>query len=221
MDNTKQLAPLMPEEPTTDITPVDQARIDAYKEAGLPGLYALKESQVSKILELYLDGKPYIQISRMMKVDKALIMYMSQKFNWFMTRKDYNEELELSMRQRLIDAKLASQDFLLDLKTLYEKKIGRKISSYLTTGNDEHANAIDPKEVSLLLKILDNLEKSVSDGKSGKQGVSPVNLGIGDGVTIAKNAAGGVDITPKQKSVGEMLKQFADAQREEELKNSK
>lgn len=203
------------EEPTSDIAPVDQAKIDAFKEEGLPGLYSLSEQQVEKIMELYLDGKPYIQISRMMKVEKRIIMYMSQRFNWFQTRKDYNEEIELSMRQRMVDAKLASQDFLLDLKKLYEKKIGKRVSSYLVTGDESHAAAIDPKEVSLFLKIIDNLENAPKI-KTGRSEVSPVSLGLGDGVTITKNSDNSVDITPKQKSVGEMLKQFADAQREQE-----
>lgn len=206
------------DEPTTDLTDKDLAKIEAFKDAGLPGLYGVSQQQVERIMDLYFDGKPFMQISRILKIDKTLIMYMSQKFHWFQARREYHEELEASMRSRLVESKLVSQDFLLQLTGLYQKKISKQVTSFLATNDDSHAKAIDPKEVGQLLKLMEMLHKLGSDG-SGSKAVSPVSLGLGDGVTIRKTSDNSVEITPKAASVAETLRQFADAQRAADKQN--
>lgn len=205
-------------EPTTDISELDQVKINTYVAAGLPGLYELKDESVTRMMDLYLAGKPYSQISRILKVDTALVMFMSQKFNWFIARREYLFELEATIRNRLLESKVISQDFLLQLTHLYQKKIGKKVSSYLSTDDESHANAIDGKDVDKVLKIMDMLHKISSEAAVGKPTAPAVGLNLGEGVTVTKNEDGSVEITPKQKTVSEMLKQFADARREAEKK---
>lgn len=206
------------DEPTTDLTDKDLAKIEAFKDAGLPGIYGVSQQQVERIMDLYFDGKPFVQISRILKIDKTLIMYMSQKYKWFQARREYHEELEASMRSRLVESKLVSQDFLLQLTGLYQKKISKQVTSFLATDDVKHADAIDPKEVAQLLKLMEMLHKLASDG-SGSKAVSPVSLGLGDGVTIRKTSDNSVEITPKSASVAETLRQLADAQRANDKQN--
>lgn len=205
--------------PTTDLSDLDRERIEKFVDEGMPGLYQVKEEQVARMVDLYLAGKPYVQISRILRLDKVLIMYMSQKYNWYIARQEMHHELEANIRNRIVEAKVISQDFLLQLSHLFQKKLGKQISSYLATDDESHANAIDPKDVAQALKIMETLERMSSDAAVGKPQAPAVGLNLGEnGVTMTKNEDGSVDITPKQKTVAEMLKQFADAEREKDKK---
>lgn len=205
-------------EPTTDISVLDQVRIDAYKEKGMPGLYALEESTIARLMELYLMGKPYSQMASLTRLEKGMVMFLSQKYNWFLARKEYHQELEATIRQRVIESKIVSQDFLLQMTQLWQKKIGKKINRYFATDDEQHANDIDLKEVDKYLKTLEILHRS-TDGSGRVQGPA-VGLNLGDGVTVTKTGANSVEITPKQKAIGDILAQYADSRREEETKKN-
>jgi len=213
---------LAPSVPTTDLSELDQKRIQKYEGDGLPGLYQVKEEHVARMLDLYLAGKPYVQISRILKLDKILIMYLSQKYNWYIARQEMHHELEATIRNRVIESKVISQDFLLQLSHLFQKKLGKQIQSYLSTDDESHANAIDPKDVAQALKIMETLERMSSDAAVGKPLAPAVGLHLGEGgVTMTKNEDGSVDITPRQQTVKEMLRKFADEEREKDKKDKK
>jgi len=128
-------------------------------------------------------------------------------------RAEYIHELEMHMRQKVLESKIESQDFLLQLGHMFRKKIGQNINRYLQTDDTRFANDIDLKEVDRYLKIVDTLHKLSNDAKEGKP---IVGLNMGDGVVITKKGNNEVEITPKQRGIGEALKQFADMRREEE-----
>lgn len=221
MDNplAAQAKELMPPEPTTDLSPLDQEKVRQFREEGMPGLFQVQEEQVGKMFELYLAGKPYTQISRVTKVNRTLIMYMADKFQWFVARREYLHELEANIRERILQSKVETQDFYLGLLHMYQKKIGKKVNAYLSTDNEEHANSIDHDDVKAMMKIAEGLHKLVSEPSVGKPVAPAVGLNVGEnGINISKNEDGSVDITPKEKSVGEMLRQFAEAKRQQEKK---
>jgi len=111
---------------------------------------------------------------------------------------------------------LVNQDFLLQLIHMWQKKIGNKITKYLATDNEQFAKDIDLKEVDKYLKTVEMLHK-LSSEKGGNAGGTPaVGLNLGDGDTIERKGDNTVEITPKSKAIGDMLKQFADSRREEE-----
>lgn len=209
---------LLAPEPTTDLSPVDLEKVRVFREEGMPGVYNLEESQIARMMDLYLDGKPYSQISRITRISKTTIMFLSDKFNWFALRQDYLVELEANMRNRVIESKLVSQDFLLQLSHAWQKKIGKNITQFLATGDEKYANEIDLKEVDKYLKTIEILHKISSENAAGKNKTPAVGLNLGDGVTITKKDDNSVEITPKQKTVGDLLKQYADSRRDEELK---
>jgi hypothetical protein len=206
-------------EPTTDLSPIDMEKIQKFAEAGLPGLATVDEPTLARMMNLYLEGKPYTQIARLVKVDKPLVLYLSHRFNWYLARREYLHELEATIRNRIIESKIVSQDFLLQLTHLWQKKIGKKINQYLSTEDDSHADGINLKEVDKYLKTIEMLHKITTDGPSASKPQAPaVGLNLGDGVTIKKIGENEVEVTPKNKSIGEMLKQFADYRRDESNK---
>lgn len=200
-------------EPTTDIAESDRTRIEEFKTSGLPGVSALDEQKLSRILDLYLTGTTYGQIAIIMRLPKPMILYLSDKFNWFALRKEYLRDTEQHIHARLTEAKLADQDFLLKLTNMWRKKIGHKISEYFVTGNAEHASQIDLKEVDKYMKAMEMLHKLSAKGEG--TGPSPVGLNLGEGVTIERKGDNTVEITPKTKAIDSALKAFADSRREE------
>jgi hypothetical protein len=201
------------EEPTTDLTPRDLEVITEYVEAGLPAVTSIDEIKMVRILDMYLSGRTYRQIGLTMSVPRQIILYLSHKFNWFQLRQDYLIDLDTNSKARVLEAKIMNQDMLMQLQQMWRKKIGSNINKYLATDNVDFANAIDLKEVDKYLKTVEMLHRLGSERVPGQPNPT-VGLNLGDGVTITKKSDNEVEITPKNKAIGDMLKQMADMQRE-------
>lgn len=201
---------------TTDLSADDQKRVQEFLEGGAEGFNLADEVLITKMMDLYLAGKTYSQISRINRKPKVLVMAYSQRLNWFRLKADYLLELELHLKGRLVNAKVASQDFLLQMQQMYQKKIGAKMDHYLQTGNDSVADSINLKEIDKYLKIVESLHK-LSATPNPKNANPAVGLNLGDGVTITKKDDNSVEITPKQKTIGSMLEQLANQRREAEV----
>jgi virulence-associated protein VagC len=204
-------------EQTTDISDKDMEKVNKFIEDGMPGVSTVNDTTLTRMFSLYLGGSTYWQISNIVGVKRPLIMFMSHKFDWYAARREYLTELQEQIKGRVIDSRLVSQDFLLTLTAAWQKKIGKKLQRYLATDDDEHANAINLKEVAQLLKTIEMIQDLDKEGRDSKGRQPAVGLNLGDGVTIERNGDK-VTITPKEKSIGDMLKQFADTRRAEESK---
>lgn len=210
MDSKHNLVPIEELELTTDLTLVDIAKVNDFKEAGMPGLAALGEAQVTRIMDLYLSGKTYTQISSALNVKRVLVMYIAQRFDWFVVRRDFFNEMESSIKQRLLEEKIRNQDFLLQLTHFYQSKLGKQVNKFLKTGNEADAE-IDPKVVAQYFKAVEILNKFDSAPKAAA--ASAIGLNLGDGMSIKKISETEVEITPRAQVQKEMLKRFADSRR--------
>lgn len=217
MSSDDNLPEIVIEEPTTDIVGKDAQKLKEFMEAGLPGYPLITEEKLARIFDLYLIGKTYSQIADIMQIKKALILYLSHKLDWYEARKTFLEDLNANIKRRVIEAKLLSQDFLIQMLQMWHKKIGAKMNRYMLTNNEEFTNQINLKEIDRYLKTLELLQKSIGD-PFGNNKVPTIGVNVGDGMTIVKKGENSVEITPKQRAVGEMLKQFADLARQEEKK---
>jgi hypothetical protein len=204
------------EEPKTDLTQEELEKVRQYEEKGLPGISEITSSQLAQMMDLYLSGKTYRFISSTLSVKVVKIMYLSKKFGWYEARQSYLMDIERNMKTRLAEARVESQDFLLQLAQLWQRKIGKKISTYLATGDEAHADKIDLKEIDRYLKTIDILQKiNEIPGQSGNKGPA-VGLHVGDGVSIKKINENEVEITPRQKAIEDVLKHYANLRREED-----
>ncbi len=201
----------------TDITPKELQVIEKFKEAGMPGLAAVAQNEVTltKALDLYLSGKSYHEISKIVSVKKDIILYLGHKFNWYSTKIEHLEILDASIKERILHAKLMNQDFVLQIQQFFLKKIGRKMTRFMASGDDEIANTIDRKDLEMYMKSVDLLDK-ISSEKIPTNQRPTVGLNLGDGVTVKKVGENEVQITPRNKTVGEMLSDLANLKRTEE-----
>jgi hypothetical protein len=219
MDNQDQ--ELIEAPPETDLTAHQLERVEKYKEAGLPGINSVSEHQTYKMFDMYLSGKTYTQISRITGVNKDIVLYLSHKMDWAILKNEYLMDMQRDLDKRLNETKIVSQAMLADMIHFYKAKIGKKIDRFLSTGDESAADSINPKDIDKYLKTVEMLHKFTEE-RGSKGGKSPaVGLNVGDGVTIKKVGENEVEITPKQKVVSDMLKQFANLRRDEENKFKK
>lgn len=211
----------LPEVQVTDLTKDEQTKLTQFIERGAPGFNLGDENTITRMLDLYLGGKTYSQISRINRVPKELVMLYAQKLNWYVLKIEYMQELEMHLKGRVINAKVASQDFLIQLLQMYHKKIGTKMDRYLKTNDEMEADKINPKEIDKYLKIAETLHKISSDPTQKPAPAPAVGINVGDGVTVTKSEDGSVEITPKQKTIGSMLEQLANQRREAEAAKAK
>lgn len=205
----------------TDITSRELINIAKFKEEGLPGLAAVAQNEVTltKALDLYMSGKTYHQISKIVGVKQEVILYLGHKFNWYQTKMQQLEILDANIKERILQAKLMNQDFVLQIQQFFLKKIGRKMTRFMASGDEEMADSVNKKDLEMYMKSVDLLDK-ISSEKIPAGSRPAVGLNLGDGVTVRKIGENEVSITPRNKTIGEMLSELANSKRTEETTNS-
>lgn len=214
MSDQKEVAIL----PQNDFTMKDLETIEKFKEAGMLGLHTLKDTDVERCMALYMDGKSYRQIAGVLKIKKDVILFLAHKFKWWELRKEYLDELQATLRDKVMESKLQSQEFLLELVLAYQKKISKNVHQYLRTDNQEFADRIDQKDITTICKVMELLHRLSAENFANPNDKSLVSLnGMGEGVNITRTGNNSVEITPKGPSpFGSKLKQFAELKREQE-----
>jgi antitoxin component of MazEF toxin-antitoxin module len=205
----------------TDITPIELQAIAKFKEDGMPGLITVAQNEVTltKALDLYLSGKTYHEISKIVNIKKEIILYLGQKFNWYATKIEQLQILDACIKERILQAKLVNQDFVLQIQQFFLKKIGRRMTRFMASGDEETANSIDRKDLEMYMKSVDLLDK-ISTEKIPTNYRPTVGLNLGDGVTVRKVGENEVTITPRNKTAAEMLNELANLKRTEEAKSA-
>ena len=207
--------------PKDDFTMKDLELVEKFKEDGMLGLHTLVDTDVERMMALYLDGKTYRQIAQVTKKNKAVVLFLAHKFKWFELKKEYLDELVATLPAKIIDSKIQSQEFMLEMILAYQKRVSINTHQYLRTGNDEFMDRIDPRDLTTIMKLTELLHKLSNEnlGNPGDKSLVALN-GMGEGVTITKTGANSVEITPKASPFGSKLKQFAELKREQERANT-
>lgn len=203
--------------PDNDLNVENLKKVQEYIDKGLPGIDQVDDVKHSKMLDLYLSGTTYEKISQVVRINKTIVMFVSFKSKWYAARQDYLFELEEGMKRRVLETKLMSQDFMLQLIQAWQKKMGKKLNRYLSTDDEKHMNEIDLKELDRYLKVIESLNGSIQSPRSDSKAPA-VSLNLGDGVTVTKKGENEVEITPKQKTISDTLQYYADLRRAEEEK---
>ena len=206
--------------PDTDITEIELGKIQLFKEQGLPGIGDVTDAQLHRMLDLYLTGSTYTQISNLLGVKKIYILYLSQSSGWYTIKKEYLCEIQEKIKNRVIDAKLRNSEFMLTLVQSWQKKIGNQLNRYLATNDPQHMEDIDLKEVTQLMKAIEMVNELDNSGKDSKGKTPAIGLNIGGGVNIQKTGNDSISITPKETSIGDMLEQYANERRDKEKETS-
>lgn len=213
---SEKLPSLVKDVKDTDLTASEVNKVQIYKQNGLPGISEVTDAMMHRMLDLYLTGSTYSQISQMLNIKKTTILYLAHVGQWYLTKQEYINEAQEKIKSRVIDAKVRNQEFMLLLVQAWQKKIGGQLVKYLATNDSEHMDDIDLKEVAQLMKAIDMVNELDNTGKDSKGKTPAVGLNVGNGVVVEKTGENTISITPKETSIGDMLEQYANDRREKE-----
>jgi len=206
--------------PTDDFTMKDLDLIRKFKDSGMLGLHTMKDTDIERAMSLYLDGRSYREIASVLKINKSVILFLSHKAKWYELRREYLDELQATIKDKVVEAKLRSQDFFLELKLAYEKKISKNIHQYLRTDDSAFFDKIDKKDIDVIVKITDILQRLSSETAPLSDRSLVALNGMGEGVSITRTGNNSVEITPKEPSLfSSKLKAMAEMKREMERQN--
>jgi hypothetical protein len=191
-----------------DFTEEEAKRINTFVSNGLIGLESIvkDEHRVNSLFGLYMSGKGYEEISKVSKVKKDIVLYLSAKMKWYEKRMEYLENIQRQMTQKLTHTRIESLNFITDLITCHHKYYGDEINKYLQTNDRTIIENLDMKALGQYFKSIEVLEKVLN----------PTNVTRGgSGTTININAAGSkveatndaIEITPN--NTGDILKALA------------
>ena len=212
------------EKPTHDFTMADLQKIQEFEDGGLLGLATTTDVDMARIMDHYLNGMSYREISQTTRIHKTTILYLSKRLNWFAMRREYLEDLALTLRDQVLESKLHSQKFLLRLGYMFERKIGKNVDKFLRSDSADDANKIDLKEIDKYLKVIESIHR-LNGTLNSDSGRPLVGVNPGEGMTITKVGDNEIQITPTNAAnsgaVKSRLKEFADMKRnleKEEIK---
>jgi len=201
--------------PTADMVETDVAKIKKFIDDGLPGISTVTDLQMHRMLDLYLHGNTYTQISSMLQIKKIYVLYFAYTANWKQLKLDYLTEIQEKISSRVIDSQLRSKEFMLLLVQAFQKKVSNKLSLYLATEDPAHMEDVDLKEVGQLMRAIEMVNELDSAGKLPNGKTPAIGLNLGDnGVDVEKTGDNTISITPKKDaSVGDLLQKLADENR--------
>lgn len=211
---------MLPSNIETDMTSKELDMVNQYMEDGLPGIGTVTSDIIAQMLDAYLGGKSYHQLTYILGLKREMVLYLAHKFKWFELKKDMLEQTELRGRRQAVQFRMMNQDFLGQVVDYFKSTIGKDMDAYWASGS--RVAKIDLKALEKYLKTVEILDKLYGERRDSRSPAVGLNLGEG-GINIKKLGNNEVEITPKnkEKTVGEMLEELANYRRETESKNGK
>lgn len=192
-----------------DFTEDEVERINTYVSNGSAGLESIvkDEHRMNTLFGLYMAGKTYEEISKISRVKKDIVLYLSAKMKWYEKRMEYLEDIQRQMTKKLSHTRIESLNFISDLINCHHKYYGDEINRYLETNDRTIIQNLDLKSLTQYFKSIEILEKILNPTNISKGG--------GSGTTININATGSkidatddsIEITPS--NTGDILKALA------------
>jgi hypothetical protein len=199
--------------PETDLTEQEQNQVDEFINQGCPDVASVDDSHIHYWYELYLYGKNYGEIAKIVKTSKTLVLYHAQKLNWYGKKLSHYKDLFAEINQKVSNVKLDSVKVMTDLLTRYNREFTNKLNNFFASNITNDKNKIDMKDLISYLKIVDTLDKRIGDGlrKANEKGpLVNVNVENASKITQVDNKT----ITIETEEVAsQVLKALADAKR--------
>jgi len=212
--------PVIPNEGTvsSDMTESEVALVKKFIDQGLPRIAEITEDQMVRMLDLYLKGNTYTQIAHMLRLQRVYVLYFAYKANWEQMKVEYLNEVQEKIKNRVIESKLRSKEFILLAIQSWQQKLGDKFTAFIATSDERHLEGLDFREVNSLLKLIEMINEmdGAGQGKDGK--TSPVGINLGsNGVILEKLSDNSMSVTPKDApDMGDLLQRLADERRSKE-----
>tara|TARA_R100000951_G_scaffold116766_1_gene130582 strand:+ start:20214 stop:20852 length:639 start_codon:yes stop_codon:yes gene_type:complete len=159
--------------------------INTFVSNGCIGLETVvkDEAKVNSLFSLYMNGKTYVEISKIARVKKDIVLYMSAKMGWYENRMEYLTDIQSKTMRKMSETRVESLNFITSLIGFHHKFYGDEIDKYIATGDRDIIANLDLKALGQYFKSIEILEKMMNPSN-----VNP--NGKGSGATINIHAAG-------------------------------
>lgn len=195
-----------------DMSPEEQQELESFIESGCPGLVKIKDSDIFQWFGLYMSGKTYGEIAMACKKQKAYILFMSKKQNWFQKKMDHYNGLLQNMEDKLTQTKVESMNTLSTIVSALGKYYKDKFDKYLVTNDDSAIENIDTKMLSQFHKFTEALDKLMGNAASDEKGPL-VNFNLTGDATVKQIDKNTVEVT--NQTAGNILKALAQSKKQE------
>lgn len=191
-----------------DFTEDDVKRINTFVSNGSIGLESVvkDEHRVNSLFGLYMAGKTYEEISKISRVKKDVVLYLSAKMTWYEKRMAYLEDIQRQMTTKLSNTRIESLNFISDLITCHHKYYGDEINKFLQTNDRTIIDNLDLKALGQYFKSIEILEKILNPSNVNRnQSSATININaVGSKIETTEDS---IEITPS--STGDVLKALA------------
>ncbi len=211
-DDKKDAVPLEPQfSPTGDFTNWDLTVLGRFKDQGLPNVSRVTSDQLSEMVNLYMNGETYNNISMRLNIKKAVVLYYAEKQDWFGQKQRYLQDLATNLGHKVASAKLEGVDHLVNTFHFFKDYYDNKFSNFSRTKDDRVAESVNTKFMPHMFKAIEMLQKI---GAPDANQVAQVNINLTGSATV-KSDGNKVDISSnEQPSVEEVLAHLAKMKRE-------
>lgn len=143
---------------TKDLSEKDLATLNAYVAAGG---YPLSPDTAAKIYELFLNGSDAHEIHR---INPAFplggILDAQVRYRWTETREKYASELQVKVRDKVMNVQLQTTDLMADIMSAARKKYGDKLKKFIQSGDEKDLDGVlNVGSIKELVKITEGLLK--------------------------------------------------------------
>lgn len=201
-----------------DMSTEERVALQAFLDNGCPGLIQTTEADILKWFRLYMSGKSYLEISKIVNKNIDLILYMSYKSKWNEKKIEYYQSLIANLSQKTQQVALDSANTVAGMVSALNKYYGDTFNKYLTSNDPSIIEGIDTKLLSQYYKSLESLNKLISPKDNSKGGdKSPaVNINLFGNAELSEGRSEGSERIVSEDDVGSILSILAQHKRKKE-----
>jgi len=201
----------------TDLTHWDETVLGKFKDDGLPGISKITPDQMTQMFELYMQGRTYNQISQIVNVKKGIVLYFSEKSQWYAQKQAYLTDMSNHLSGKISAAKMESVDFLADTFYFFQQYYKSKMDNYAKTKDDRIVESMSSKFLPYMFKAAESLQKI---GDENSKNAAAVNINVGAGANISSDGKTMNINTADQNNLEQIFTMLAKMKRDEQVKRA-
>lgn len=193
-----------------DFSQEDLGLLANFRREGCPGLAKIVgegEEIFLTCFDLYMSGKTYSEISKIVSVRKEIVLFVSEKHNWFEKRISYYSELASHSLQKYQKSKLETVDTMMLLLSAMNDFFKKEGYRYHKTKDASIIKNFDQKMFGQYLKsieIVDGLMQDTISGKPGSINQPLVNINMNSG-TMKHVDGNTIELNVEPTEIGDIL----------------
>jgi hypothetical protein len=208
-----------------DFTESERKKLEEFKKNNRPGLMsATKDPEATvKWFGLYMSGKMYSEIAKIVAVKTEIILFISERQNWCKKREEYYDQINDVVIKKYNQVKLESINTVTSMVAALNTYFGEKFNSFLLNKDPEIIENLDPRLLAQYQKAQENIDKimGITGGDSSNPKKPLININMTGGSIKQTDDAieiEAIDDDEKEKAVANILSNLSNLKKMKESK---